>query len=176
MTCMLSVTHYCLQMYLKTLEISVIIYGLKKAGVNLELSRDICMLLKVGSGIRDGICQAAHRYAKANKKYMDNYDKDVESSYTEHLDTNNLYGWAMLQKLPVNFLKQVEELSKFDEVFIKKYNENSNIGYFFEVDVEHPQKLLNLLKNFQFFPERKRIRGIQKLICRIEVKKSIQFT
>ena len=66
MTCMLSVTHYCLQMYLKTLEISVIIYGLKKAGVNLELSRDICMLLKVESGIRDGICQAAHRYAKAN--------------------------------------------------------------------------------------------------------------
>ena len=105
MTCMLSVTHYCLQMYLKTLEISVIIYGLKKTGVNLELSRDICMLLKVGSGIRDGICQAAHRYAKANKKYMDNHDKNVESSYIEHLDTNNLYGWAMLQKLPVNFLK-----------------------------------------------------------------------
>ena len=98
---MLSVTHYCLQMYLKTLEISVIIYRLKKA----ELSRDICMLLKVESGIRDGICQAAHRYAKANKKYMDNYDKNVESSYIEHLDTNNLYGCAMLQKLPVNFLK-----------------------------------------------------------------------
>ena len=176
MTCMLSVTHYCLQMYLKTLEISAIIYGLKKPGVNLELSRDICMLLKVESGIRDGICQAAHRYAKANQKYMDNYDKNVESSYIEHLDTNNLYGWAMLQKLPVNFLKQVEELSKFDEVFIKKYNENSNIGYFFEVDVEYPQKLLNLLKHFQFFPERKRIRGIQKLICRIEVKKRIQFT
>ena len=47
MTCMLSVTHYCLQMYLKTLEMRVIIYGLKKVGVNLELSRDIYMLLKV---------------------------------------------------------------------------------------------------------------------------------
>ena len=47
MTCMLSVTHYCLQMYLKTLEMRVIIYDLKKVGVNLELSRDIYMLLKV---------------------------------------------------------------------------------------------------------------------------------
>ena len=154
-----SVTHYCLKMYLKTLEISLIIYGLKKAGVNLELSRDIYMLLKVENGIRDGICQAAHRYAKANKKYMDNYDKNIESSYIEHLDTNNLYGWAMLQKLPVNFLKWVEELSKFDEVFIKKYHENGNIGYFFEVDVEYPQKLLNIHKNFQFLPERKKLEG-----------------
>ena len=55
------------------------------------------MLLKVESGIRDGICQVAHRYAKANTKYMDNYDKNIESSYIEHLDTKNLYGWAMLQ-------------------------------------------------------------------------------
>ena len=58
--------------------------------------------------IRGGICQAAHRYAKANNKYMKNYDKNIESSYIEYLDANNLYGRAM----PQNGFKWVEDLSQ----------------------------------------------------------------
>ena len=53
------------------------------------------MLLMVEKGIRGGICHSIHRYAKANNKYMKNYDKDMESSYLEYLDANNLYGWLM---------------------------------------------------------------------------------
>ena len=98
---------------------------LKKTGVNLELLKDIDIPLIVESGIRGEICQATHRYAKANNKYMNNYDKNIESSYIEYLDANNLYGWMMSQKLPVNGLKWVEKLSKFNERFIKSYNENS---------------------------------------------------
>ena len=48
-----------------------------------------------------------------------------------HLDANNLYGWEMSQKLPVNGFKWVEKLSNFNERFIKSYNENSDIGCFF---------------------------------------------
>ena len=68
---------------------------LKKARVNLELLTDIDMLLMVEKGIRGEICQATHGYAKANNKYMKNYNKDVISSYLMYLDANNLYGWAM---------------------------------------------------------------------------------
>ena len=60
-------------------------------------------------------CQATHRYAKASNKYMKNYDKNIESSYMQYLDANNLYGWTMSQKLHVKDFKWIkkEELSKF---------------------------------------------------------------
>ena len=61
---------------------------------------------------------------------MKNYDKNIESSYIEYLDANNLYRWAMSQKLIVNSFKLVKQkkLSKFNEDFIKNYDENSNKG------------------------------------------------
>ena len=68
---------------------------LKKTGVKVELIIDYDMLLMIEKRIRGGICQATHCYAKANNKYMKNYNKNIESSYVEYLDANNLYGWAM---------------------------------------------------------------------------------
>ena len=61
---------------------------------------------------------------------MKNYDKNIKSSYLMYLDANNLYGWAMSQKLSGNSFEWVEELSKFSECFIKNYDEDSNKGYF----------------------------------------------
>ena len=63
------------------------------------------MLLVVEKGIRGGMCQAIQRYAKANDKSMKNHTKNIESSYLMYLYANNLYGWAMSQKLPVNSFK-----------------------------------------------------------------------
>ena len=78
---------------------------LKKTEIKLELLTNVDMLLMVEKGIRGGIYHAIHRYAKANNKYMKNYDKNKESSYIQYLDANNLYGWAMSQKLPVDGFK-----------------------------------------------------------------------
>ena len=77
----------------------------KKTEVKLELLTDVDMLLMVEKGIKGGICHAIHRYAKANNKYMKNYDKNKESSHIQYLNANNLYGWAMSQKLPVDGFK-----------------------------------------------------------------------
>ena len=66
---------------------------------------DVDMLLMVEKGIRGGICHAIYRYAKANNKYMKNYNKDKEESFLQYLDANNSYGWAMSQKLPVSSFK-----------------------------------------------------------------------
>ena len=76
----------------------------------------------------------------------------------------------MSQKLPVNGFKWVEELSRFNEVFIENYNENSDIGYFLEVDIDYPKELFNLHKDFSFLPERKNVNQCEKLICSIEDK------
>ena len=75
------------------------------------------MLHMFEEGIRGGMCQATHRYAKANNKYMRYHDKNKESSYLEYLDANNLYGWAMSQKLTVRNFKWIDkdDISKFDE-------------------------------------------------------------
>ena len=88
----------------------------KKTKVKLELLTDYDMLLMVENGIRGGICQATHRYAKANNKYMKIYDKNNESSYIAHLHANNLYGWAMSQKLRVNGFKWVKKKSRLPDL------------------------------------------------------------
>ena len=103
---------------------------LKKTNVNLELLTDVDMLLMIEAGIRGGMCQSTHRYAKANNKYMKNYDKKIDSSYLTYLDANNLYGWAISKNLPVNDFKWENDTSRFNEDFIKNYNKNSAIGYF----------------------------------------------
>ena len=78
---------------------------LKKTRIRLELLTNIDMLLMVEKGTRGEICHAINRYAKANKKYMKNDDKNIQSLYLMYLNANNLYGWAMSQKLPEDGFK-----------------------------------------------------------------------
>ena len=82
----------------------------------------------------------------------------------------------MSQKLPRNSFKWVKSLSKFNEDFIKKYDEDSNTGYFLEVDVEYPKTFFNSHKDLPLLPERKKVEKVEKLICSIEDKKNMLFT
>ena len=74
----------------------------------------------VEKGIRGGICHAIHRNAKADNKYLKNYNKNKESLYIQYLDANNLYGWAMSQKLLVDGFKWEKDILSINEK-LKKF-------------------------------------------------------
>ena len=79
------------------------------------------MLLIVEKGIRRGICHSIDMVKLS--KYIKDYGKNKESSYIQYWDVNNLYGWEMLQKLPVNNFDWIKNTSQFNEHFIKSYTE-----------------------------------------------------
>ena len=76
-----------------------------------------------------------------------------------------------VQKLPVNGFKCVNDLLRFNEdLKYSENSENSDVGYFLEVDVDYPKKLLGFHKNLPFLPERKKLEKVEKLVCNIEDK------
>ena len=113
----------------------------------------------IEDGIRGGICHAIQRYAKANNKYMRDYDKNKESSYIQYLDANNLYGKAMTEKLPVRGFRWMTDISRMDEEFVRSYDKNDIKGYILEVDVDYPNELQNKLI-------------YKKLVCNLQDKKN----
>ena len=148
---------------------------LKKANMELELLTDYEMLLMVEKGIRGGICHSIHRYAKANNKYMKSYNNNEESSYIQYLDANNLYGWAMSRKLPVNGFKWLDN-DVINGEFIKNYNENDNKGYIIEADFKYPKRLHELHSDLPFLSERMEVNKCKKLVCNLFNKKKICST
>ena len=148
---------------------------LKKTEMKLELLIDVEMLLMVEKGIREGICHAIHRYAKANSEYMKDYNKDEEESFLQYDDANNLYGFAMIQPLPVKVFDWVEDLSKTDEDFTKNYNEDSDKGYILGVDVKYPKNLYDLHSDLSFLPQRMGVNKCNKLVCNLNDKKAMLF-
>ena len=144
---------------------------LKKTNVELELITDYDMLLMIEDGIRGGICHAIQRYAKANNKYMKDYNKDKESSYIQYLNANNLYGMAMTEKLPVKGLKWMDDISMINKYFVNSCNKNSGKGYILKVDVDYPCELQNLHSDLPFLPERMVVNKTKKLICNLQDKK-----
>ena len=145
---------------------------LKKTEVELQLLTDNDMLNLSEKGIRGGMCQASYRSAKANNKYMKNYDKNKEASFLIYDDANNLYGWSMCKKLPVSNFKWVDDLSIFTEDFIKNNDKNNDIGYNLEVDVEYPRNLHKLHSDLPFLPERMKIGKCTKLVCNLNDKEN----
>ena len=126
----------------------------------------------IEDGIRGGICHVMQRYAKANNKYMMDYDKNKKTSYIQYLDANNLYGKAMTEKLPVRGFRWMTDISRMDEDFVRSYDKNNIKGYILQVDVDYPNELQNLHSDLPFLPERMVINNTKKLVCNLQDKKN----
>ena len=124
---------------------------LKMTGVKLEKMLDIDKYLFTEKGLRGGISYIAKRYAKANNKYMNDYDPKKPSTFKTDLNMNNLYGWVMSEYLPYGGFKWLKNVDEFDVMSI---SEKSLIGYFLEVDLEYPDELHELHNDFPLAPEK----------------------
>ena len=144
---------------------------LKMTGVNLELLSNIDMLLMIEKGIRGGISIISNRYGKANNKYMKDYNKKEASKYLMYVDANNLYGWAMSQKLPVHSFKwmsnkEIENI--FNNQIVQVWKKTPCI---LEVDLEYPEELHDLHNDYPLCPERVECdKGVKKLIPNLRDK------
>ena len=144
---------------------------LKKTNIKLELLTDYDVINGRRGNKRQNMSFNTH--ARANNKYMKNYDKNKESSYIQYLDANNVYGWAMSQKLPVNGFKWVN--NEINEEFINNYDKNSDKGYTLEIDIKYPRKLHNLHNDSPFLPKRMKIDKCKKLVCDLRNKKNMLY-
>ena len=124
---------------------------LKMTGVKLEKISDIDQYLFSEKGTRGRISYIAKRYAKANNKYMCDYESNKQSTFITYLDKNNLYGWAMSEYLPYREFKWLENVDKLD---VMSVNEKSDIGYILEVDLKYPDELHDLHNDYPLAPEK----------------------
>ena len=144
---------------------------LKMTKINLELLSDVDMLLMVEKGIRGGISIISNRYGKANNKYMKDFNNSEPSKYLIYLDANNLYGWAMLQKLPTHNFKwmtnqEIENI--FNNQIVQVWEKTPCI---LEVDLEYPEELHDRHNDYPLCPERVECdHGVKKLIPNLRDK------
>ena len=141
---------------------------LKKTKIRLELLLDPDMLLMFERGVRGGITQSIHRWAKANNPYMGSeYAPREPTRYLQYLDANNLHGWAISQPLPTRGFCWVD--IKPDDV--GKLTNYSKKGYLLEVDVAYPKELHDYHNDLPFMCGRMAINGVEKLVPNLYYKK-----
>ena len=90
---------------------------------------------------QNGITQTVKRHVKASNKYMKNlYNLYEKRIYFQYLDENNLFGWAMVQKLPTHgFLwKEAEDFTPEETDELAKKGERE---YRLELEVGYPKEL-----------------------------------
>ena len=145
---------------------------LKMTGIKLELFEkgQIDMLLMIEKGIRGGISNAFKRYAKANNKFMKNFDPEEKSSFIVYLDANNLYGWAMSKPLPVGGFEWMSEMELENW---ERFVEEEGVGCILEVDLEYPVKLHDFHNDFPLAPEKMILGKVEKLTQNLRDKEKM---
>ena len=113
--------------------------------VKLEKISGIDKYLFIEKGSRGGISYIAKRYAKANNKYMYDYDLEKLSTFITYMDKNNLYGWAMSVYLPYGEFNWLKNVDKFDV--------NSINGKVIQDILEYPDELHELHNDYPLAPK-----------------------
>eukprot|EP00116_Pleurobrachia_bachei_P000372 sb/3460634/ len=133
---------------------------LRMTGVKLEVLTDIDMYTFVEQGLRGGVTTVNHRYFKANNWYLENFDPEVPSSFIHYVDANNLYGAAMMNKMPTKNFRwlEEEEIESFD---VLSTSADRDKCYILEVDLEYPEALHDYHTDFPLAVEGKQIQEAQ---------------
>ena len=126
---------------------------LKKTHCKFELLCDKEMYSFMEKGLRGGISTVNHRYAKANNKYLKDYNSDLPNTFIIYIDANSLYAEAMLNNLPVSNFRWMtsNEISKFD---VNSISDDNKIGYILSVDLQYPPELHEAHNIYPLAPEK----------------------
>ena len=125
---------------------------LAMTGVRLQQIHNRDMYEMIEKGLRGGMTQCSYKKVEANNKYMnETYDENKPSSFISYFDANNLYGLAMTKKLPYDNFKW--DYSFLTDKKILNYDEDSDDGYILEVDLQYPEQLHDLHKDYPLAPE-----------------------
>ena len=117
--------------------------GLKYTGRNLQTLEDKDMILLLENNISGGISSVIG----------DRYVKSDENKKILYKDANKLYGWAMSEYLPYDEIEFDRNVRLED---ILNTADDSDIGYFIEVDLKNPDNIKEKTKHFPFAPENKK--------------------
>ena len=126
---------------------------LKMTEIELELISDVDMHLFIEKGMRGGISYIAKRHDKANNRYVEYYDHSKENKFIIYLDANNLYGYAMVQKLPHSGFKWLTK-KEINDFCLNSISENRSVVYILEVNIEYPSELRDLHNDYPLAPKK----------------------
>ena len=152
-----------------------LLYGTRIGQVKLETLHDIEMHQFLEQGMRGGISMITHRYAKANNKYLQDYDPEKPTSFIIYKDANNLYGRAMSQPLPIRDFEWMPErqIASFD---VTTVTDDADTGYILEVDLEYPPELHDLHSDYPLAPEKIEISPEMLARYQLNLKDELEYT
>ena len=127
--------------------------ALRKTNVVLDLLSDIDMIIMIEKGIRGGISCAMTHHIKANNPEVPSYNPNESNSFITYLDVNNLYGWALAQKLPTHNFEWVDmwQFGDVIEIFLSGSEEKV---YILKVDLIYPEHLHDEHDDYPLAPEK----------------------
>ena len=150
---------------------------LKYTGFRKDLITDINMHQMIENGTRGVIGRVTVQYAKANNEYTTkNFNKNTnEATVINDYDANNFYGYAMLERLPLQSYSWVNDRSTNAKNFVVNHKDD-DYGYILEVPVEYPKKLHDIHFDLPFLCVPDTVFKTKKLLCTLKINKDMLYT